>query len=107
MSLLSALGAQSIRFGTLVLRQAPIARTGFQLSIWRSPQPHFRPFHASSAIMSTSFVIEPAKTGRAGCKDCKDKIEKDAVRIGKVTSSPFSDDGNMVVWYHYNCFFKA
>lgn len=35
------------------------------------------------------------------------KIDKDCLRIGKVTSSPFSDDGKMTVFYHAPCMFEA
>ncbi|EDQ89519.1 uncharacterized protein MONBRDRAFT_25238 [Monosiga brevicollis MX1] len=62
--------------------------------------------NARAATMS-EFVAEHAKTGRSGCKECKQKIDKGALRIGKVTTSPFSDDSDMTTWYHDECFFQA
>lgn len=35
------------------------------------------------------------------------QIDKDVLRIGKVTSSPFSDDGKMTVFYHAPCMFES
>jgi hypothetical protein len=37
-------------------------------------------------IMPT-YKVEKAKTGRSGCKKCKDKIEKDEIRIGTITEA--------------------
>jgi DNA ligase-3 len=37
-------------------------------------------------MSETEFVIEHSKTGRAGCKECKQKIDLGALRIGKVSS---------------------
>jgi hypothetical protein len=50
--------------------------------------------HAQHKMSSNSYVIEYAKTARASCKNkpCKDKkIEKDSVRVGKVSPNPFSE----------------
>lgn len=100
---LLALRAQVTRCLTLTLQLRLPARVLSHPS-FRFPSAHS--FHTSRAIMATTWVVEPAKTSRSGCKECKDKIDKDTLRIGKVTSSPFSDDGNMTLWYHHNCFFK-
>eukprot|EP01147_Barroeca_monosierra_P002945 gene2945-5746_t len=65
--------------------------------------------HSSYTIMSSgsnTFQVEAAKTGRSGCKECKEKIDKGVLRIGKVTPSPFSDEGSMTSWFHIPCFFK-
>jgi hypothetical protein len=107
MRFLAVARVHSRQVASIARSRALVARPIPWLPILYHIQPQFRSFHVNRAIMSTTFVIEPAKTARAGCKECKDKIEKDAVRIGKVTSSPFSDEGTMVVWYHYNCFFNA
>jgi hypothetical protein len=45
-------------------------------------------------MATNTYVVEYAKTGRASCKNkpCKKKtIEKDSVRVGKVSPNPFSD----------------
>jgi hypothetical protein len=74
----------------------------------KSPLHFSKPFRYIRKVMSEiSYVIEHAKTARAGCKECKQRINKDDLRIGKVTASPFgSDDDKMTVFYHANCFFK-
>jgi len=48
-----------------------------------------------------SHVIEYAKSGRAKCKKCKEKIEKDEIRFGHETSNAFSDSA--IGWYHMKC----
>uniref|UniRef100_A0A8D3CX62 DNA ligase n=1 Tax=Scophthalmus maximus TaxID=52904 RepID=A0A8D3CX62_SCOMX len=53
------------------------------------------------------FIVEYAKRGTAGCKKCKDKIQKSVVRIGKVVPNPFSESaGEMKEWYHVKCIFE-
>ena len=46
-------------------------------------------------------LIEFAKSGRAGCRKCKEKIAKDELRFGHEVSSDFSD--NTLQWYHLKC----
>lgn len=54
------------------------------------------------------YCVEYARSGRSGCKKCKQPIEKGVVRIGKITPNPFSDDGGeMKVWYHTQCMFET
>ena len=48
--------------------------------------------------MASTFRVDRAKTGRSKCKGCKEPIEKDSLRIGKVTASPFSDDSEMTLY---------
>lgn len=61
-----------------------------------------------SNMADNKFVIVYAKMGTSGCKKCKTKIEKAALRIGKVVANPFSDDGgDMKLWYHPNCIFET
>lgn len=74
----------------------------------------FYPFLASAFIYPTTdmaenkFIIVYAKMGTSSCKKCKNKIEKAALRIGKVVANPFSDDGgDMKLWYHPNCIFET
>ncbi|XP_041864197.1 DNA ligase 3 [Melanotaenia boesemani] len=53
------------------------------------------------------FLVEYAKRGTAGCKKCKDKIQKGIVRIGKIVPNPFSESaGEMKEWYHVKCMFE-
>lgn len=52
-----------------------------------------------------TFRVAHATTGRASCKECKQVIDKGALRIGKEAPSPFHDS-NMVVWYHAECIFE-
>ena len=50
------------------------------------------------------FFAEYAKQGRAKCKNCKKKIDKSCLRIGKLVPNHFSDDGGMMKeWYHMKC----
>ena len=44
---------------------------------------------------------------QAGCKKCKQKIEKGEIRIAKITKSPFSDDGEMKNYHHPRCIFDT
>ena len=54
------------------------------------------------------FVVEYAAQGRAKCKTCKQQIEKNSKRIGKLVSNPFSEDGGMMKqWYHVRCIFES
>lgn len=63
------------------------------------------------------FEVEYAKSGRAGCKHCKAKIDKDALRIGHKTIAQGGDEGaedataraashvlESTKWYHRECF---
>jgi poly [ADP-ribose] polymerase len=51
------------------------------------------------------FVVEYAKSSRSGCKGCKQKIDKDVLRLGKMIPSPHFD-GWTPNWHHVGCFFK-
>jgi hypothetical protein len=46
-------------------------------------------------------VIESAKSGRASCRTCKEKIAKGELRFGQVDYS-FGDDGSYR-WHHLSC----
>lgn len=50
-----------------------------------------------------SHVIEEAKSGRAKCRKCKEKIEKGHLRFGHEVPNAF-DEGSMThQWYHLKC----
>lgn len=51
------------------------------------------------------YQAEYAKTGRAACKGCKEKIDQGAVRIAIMVQSAFFD-GKQPNWHHEECFFK-
>ncbi|KAK6175663.1 hypothetical protein SNE40_014070 [Patella caerulea] len=54
------------------------------------------------------YIVGYAKLGTSSCKKCKQKIEKGAMRIGKVVSNPFSEDGgDMKQWFHPACIFET
>ena len=46
-------------------------------------------------------VVEHAKSNRSSCKSCKQKIEKDAIRLGVKS---FRNDVEMVSWYIPSCY---
>ncbi|KAK7093638.1 hypothetical protein V1264_007347 [Littorina saxatilis] len=53
------------------------------------------------------YCVGYAKLGTSSCKKCKQKIEKGALRIGKVVTNPFGDDGgDMKQWFHPSCIFE-
>ncbi|XP_053691962.1 poly [ADP-ribose] polymerase [Sabethes cyaneus] len=51
------------------------------------------------------YVSEYAKSNRASCKLCKNKIDKDELRLGAMVQSAFHD-GKQAQWYHEKCFFQ-
>ncbi|XP_041657063.1 DNA ligase 3 [Cheilinus undulatus] len=64
-------------------------------------------FSSESDMSEQRFLVEYAKRGTAGCKKCKDKIQKGIVRIGKIVPNPFSESaGEMKEWYHVKCIFE-
>ncbi|KAM4544568.1 DNA ligase 3 isoform 1-T2 [Odontesthes bonariensis] len=66
-----------------------------------------RCFSTQPDMSEQRFVVEYAKRGTAGCKKCKDKIQKGIVRIGKIVPNPFSESaGEMKEWYHVKCIFE-
>ena len=48
-------------------------------------------------------TIEPASTGRARCRGCGQAIAKGALRFGERLPNPFSDKGDMTLWFHLEC----
>ncbi|VVC90162.1 unnamed protein product [Leptidea sinapis] len=51
------------------------------------------------------YQAEYAKSGRAGCKACKEKIDQGSLRIAVMVQSAFHD-GKQPNWHHEECFFK-
>ncbi|XP_048485241.1 poly [ADP-ribose] polymerase [Plutella xylostella] len=51
------------------------------------------------------YQAEYAKSGRANCKGCKEKIEQGTLRIAVMVQSAFYD-GKQANWHHEECFFK-
>lgn len=69
--------------------------------------PLFQTFSTEAEMAEQRFMVEYAKRGTAGCKKCKDKIQKGVVRIGKIVPNPFSESaGEMKEWYHVKCMFE-
>ncbi|GFS87919.1 DNA ligase 3 [Nephila pilipes] len=57
-------------------------------------------------MANNRYCIDLAKRGTAGCKECKQKIEKGLVRIAKIIPNPFTDSGGeMKQWFHVKCIF--
>lgn len=49
-------------------------------------------------------VIERAKSGRAKCRGCGERIAADALRFGERVPNPFADDGGETTqWFHVAC----
>jgi len=57
---------------------------------------------------SFEFEVEYAKSNRSACKHCKDKIDKDAVRVGlKALGAGEGQMGHVMDstrWHHFGCF---
>ena len=47
-------------------------------------------------------LIEKASSGRAKCRRCGEKIEKDALRFGESVPNPFGE-GDAMHWFHLAC----
>lgn len=52
------------------------------------------------------FYADRAKSGRAGCKKCKQKIASGELRMAKAASNPFGS-GVMKMWHHVDCMFQV
>ncbi|XP_066998316.2 DNA ligase 3 isoform X2 [Anabrus simplex] len=52
------------------------------------------------------FFAERAKTGRATCKKCKQKLETGKLRLAKAGYNPFGP-GPMKLWHHVECLFDV
>lgn len=58
-----------------------------------------------SVTVDLPYSCEYAKSGRASCKKCKEKIDKDVLRMAVMVQSPFFD-GKQPNWHHFDCFFQ-
>lgn len=47
-------------------------------------------------------VLESAKTARAKCRGCDQRIEKDEIRFGERVPNVFGD-GDTTLWFHLRC----
>ncbi|XP_063237948.1 DNA ligase 3 isoform X2 [Bacillus rossius redtenbacheri] len=52
------------------------------------------------------FFAERAKTGRAACKKCKQKLETGKLRLAKAGYNPFGP-GLLKLWHHVACLFEV
>ncbi|KAJ9577033.1 hypothetical protein L9F63_006381 [Diploptera punctata] len=52
------------------------------------------------------FFVDRAKTGRAACKKCKQKLDSGELRLAKSGFNPFGP-GPMKMWHHVACLFEA
>ncbi|MGD8414617.1 MAG: hypothetical protein PVF33_10310 [Candidatus Latescibacterota bacterium] len=48
-------------------------------------------------------TIEPAASGRAGCRGCGNKIARGELRFGERLPNPFADGTVMTHWFHLRC----
>lgn len=48
-------------------------------------------------------MIEPAKSGRAKCRGCREKIGKGELRFGHEVPNNFADGEMTYQWYHLAC----
>jgi len=48
-------------------------------------------------------TIEPATSGRAGCRGCGAKIAKGELRLGERFPNPFAEEGELTLWFHLAC----
>ena len=52
------------------------------------------------------WYADRAKTGRAGCKKCKQKIDQGTLRMAKTGANPFGS-GVVKNWHHLDCMFEV
>jgi hypothetical protein len=50
-------------------------------------------------------VVEQAKSGRAKCRGCGEKIAKDELRFGEAVPNPYDDEEGATTlhWFHLTC----
>ena len=55
-------------------------------------------------VAARANAIEPAPSGRAACRGCKEKIAKGELRFGEAVKNVFAADGEPTMrWYHLRC----
>jgi DNA ligase-3 len=52
------------------------------------------------------FFVDRAKTGRATCKKCKEKLEAGVLRLAKSGYNPYGP-GPLKLWHHVDCMFEV
>ncbi len=57
-------------------------------------------FYTEDNMTENAFACDYGKR-QAGCKKCKGKLEKGEMRIAKLTSNPFSEEGGPMKNYHH------
>ena len=96
----------------------PTLEIVFRRDNFKTPNSHFqqqRYFCTSelcldfdSDMADNKYLVGYAKLGTSSCKKCKQKIDKGALRIAKLTTNPFSDEaGEMKQWFHPQCIFES
>ncbi|MCO5569861.1 hypothetical protein L7F22_039965 [Adiantum nelumboides] len=58
---------------------------------------------SANEVVDGEFAIETAKSSRAACKSCSEKIEKGQVRVSTMVTS---FRGKVPAWRHAKCFFE-
>ncbi|KAI5067337.1 hypothetical protein GOP47_0017865 [Adiantum capillus-veneris] len=62
---------------------------------------------SAKGVADGDYAIEAAKSSRAACKSCNEKIEKGQVRVSTmVTSESSKFRGKVPAWRHAKCFFE-
>ena len=88
-----ALLGENISFAQYIARQNNIV---LLIVVHRStlpPPPTHHPTPQGPTMSETTYSIENAKSGRASCKKCKEKIGKGEIRLG--VSAPGPSDYNV------------
>ena len=62
----------------------------------------FRPLCVARYDGAMSHVFEPASTGRAKCRGCKEALAKGELRFGERLPNPFGE-GEVTHWFHPRC----
>ena len=58
-----------------------------------------------SETQKPPYKVEYAKSNRSKCVECKEQIDKETVRVGKLERSD-KFDGEFYCWRHPDCFFS-
>ncbi len=59
-------------------------------------------------MADNKFACDYAKRGTSACKKCKQKLQKEELRVAKIVPNPFSDgEGEMKQYFHAKCIFET